>query len=159
MDAGASYESSLKRPSILNSMCLDNWLNSVCLLSFLVVIKMTPSPEARHCDKCGSKKDLQFYGGEKHLALCLIHHRKWMKAMDRTKFKGNHWQKEYERQYWVFCGKPLPPKIGNVATQIRSVLKSMPFSAEYKANRYDTDDEIVLSVWNEGITYDIRIKK
>lgn len=113
----------------------------------------------RKCDKCGSKTSLKFYGGNEHLALCLRHDRQWMKAMDRTKFVGNHWQKQYEIQYWEFCGKPLPPKVGSVTTQIRKVLKSMPMSADYKANRYDTDDEIVLSVWNDGKTFDIRMKK
>lgn len=111
------------------------------------------------CDKCGYKETLQFYGGDKHLALCLIHDRRWMKVMDRTRFKGNHWQKEYERQYWEFCGKPLPPKTGFIGMEVRKVLTSMPFSAEYKANRYDTDDEMVLSIWKDGKTFDIRIRK
>ncbi len=111
------------------------------------------------CDKCGSKQNLQFYGGNKHLALCNVHHSRWMKAIDKTKFKGPHWQKEYERQYWEFCGKPLPPKTGSMGVVVRKVLESMPISSEYKASRYDTDDEIVLSIWNDGKTFDIRLRK
>ena len=113
------------------------------------------------CDKCGSEKDLQFYRCDKALALCLPHDRKWMKAMNRTLFKGNHWQKEYERQYWIFCGKenPNPTNAQGRMSVIKKLLLSMPISAEYKANRYDTDNEIVLSIWNDGKTFDIRIPK
>src|SRR3990167_1691240 len=101
------------------------------------------------CDKCSSKVNLQYYGGGKQLALCLKHDRKWMKVMDRTKFNGSRWQKEYERQYWEFCGKPLV-KIERPITSIKKILVGMPFSSNYKANRYDTDDEIVLSIWGGG---------
>ena len=110
------------------------------------------------CDKCGSRENIQFYGANKKLALCLTHDREWMLVMDKRKFVGSQWQKEYERQYWAFCGKPIARHERDI-TKIKKTLLSMPQSAEYKANRYDTDDEIVLSVWNEGQTFDIRIFK
>lgn len=44
--------------------------------------------------------------------------------------------------------------------KLKDQLLKIPQSTEYRANRYDTDDEYVLHLWNDkGNSYDIRIKK
>ena len=49
----------------------------------------------------------------------------------------------------------LPPH----AYALRVMLKAIPQANEYHANRYDTDDEHVLTVWDEGHSFDIRLPK
>lgn len=43
--------------------------------------------------------------------------------------------------------------------EIRKQIIQIPISTKYHANRYDTDDEYVITLWNDEKTYDIRIKK
>lgn len=42
---------------------------------------------------------------------------------------------------------------------IKFQMINIPQSTQYYANRYDTDDEYVITLWNHEKTYDIRIKK
>lgn len=44
---------------------------------------------------------------------------------------------------------------------LKEQLARIPQDAEYKATRYDTDDEQVLHLWNpeNGKSYDLRVKK
>ena len=44
---------------------------------------------------------------------------------------------------------------------LREQIKSVPFGNNYEANRYNTDDEVVIHLWdvNGGGSYDVRIKK
>ena len=46
-----------------------------------------------------------------------------------------------------------------VANRVREEMKAIPFKTDYRANRYDTDDEMVLHIWDEekGVSYDIRV--
>lgn len=46
-------------------------------------------------------------------------------------------------------------------SSLKDQLAKIPQGAEYQANRYDTDDEQVLHLWNTltGKSYDIRVKK
>lgn len=41
---------------------------------------------------------------------------------------------------------------------LRRALLELPFGI-YQANRYDTDDELVLHLWKDGESWDIRLKK
>lgn len=55
-----------------------------------------------------------------------------------------------------------PIRLGTPSTpidEISKLLRSMPQGTEYRATRYDTEDQHVLSVYNDGKTYDIRIPK
>jgi len=44
---------------------------------------------------------------------------------------------------------------------LKEQLAKVPQGADYQANRYDTEDEHVLHLWNtkEGHSYDLRVKK
>ena len=53
---------------------------------------------------------------------------------------------------WV---KIADVKIANIIEQI----KAIPKKSFYHADRYDTDDEYVLHLWDDGNSYDIRIPK
>jgi hypothetical protein len=46
-------------------------------------------------------------------------------------------------------------------TTLKEQLAKIPQGTEYQANRYDTEDEHVLHLWNtkEGRSYDLRVKK
>ena len=44
--------------------------------------------------------------------------------------------------------------------QLRSMVLQIPLSTELSANRYDTDDEVVLHVWTKtGESWDIKFRK
>lgn len=43
--------------------------------------------------------------------------------------------------------------------KIKQMLKDIPLGSNYQANRYDTDDEHVLCVWVDDVTFDIRFEK
>lgn len=40
-----------------------------------------------------------------------------------------------------------------------TTLRQIPIGTSYQATRYDTDDEMVLSVYADGKTWDIRVSK
>lgn len=45
-------------------------------------------------------------------------------------------------------------------SNLKEQLAKVPIGAEYNANRYDTDDEHVLHLYDEkGQCYDLRVKK
>lgn len=60
------------------------------------------------------------------------------------------------RGLWEACNDEL----GIVETGLRDALRDLPASNEYKADKYETDDEIVLHLWlPDGRSFDLKRNK
>ena len=47
-----------------------------------------------------------------------------------------------------------------IAKHMRKVINQIPEGTEYHANRYNTDDSLVLHIWDdEGNSLDLKVKK